>query len=66
MTMLDALKDDMRRMEDIALEAGFRVKGYAVKGKTPSQVQWAVAVAVLHILEAEIKRRESDARKKSE
>lgn len=61
MTMLDALKDDMRRMEDISIEAGFRVKGYPVRGKTPSQVQWAVAVALLHLLEAEIRRRERDA-----
>lgn len=56
--LLRALKDDLRRMEDIAIEAGFRVKGFAVRGKTPSQVQWAIAVAVQHLLEAEIKRRE--------
>lgn len=56
--LLRALKEDAQRMEDIACEAGYRVKGYAVRGKTPSQVQWAVAVAVLHLLQAEIKRRE--------
>lgn len=58
MTLTDALKDDLRRMEDIAIEAGFRTKGFAVRGKTPSQVQWACAVAIQHLLEAEIKRRE--------
>lgn len=58
--LIDALKEDMRRMEDISIEAGYRIKGYAVRGKTPSQVQWAVAVALLHLLQAEIKRREKD------
>lgn len=56
--MLRALKEDAKRMEDVACEAGYRIKGYAVKGKTPSQVQWAVAVAVLHLLQVEIKRGE--------
>lgn len=56
--LLRALKEDAQRMEDISIEAGFRIKGYAVRGKTPSQVQWAVAVAVLHLLKAEIKRLE--------
>lgn len=56
--LLSALKEDAQRMEDISVEAGYRIKGYAVRGKTPSQVQWALAVAVLHLLEAEIKRRE--------
>lgn len=58
MTLLDALRDDMARMEDIAIEAGYRTKGFVVRGKTPSQVQWACAVAIQHLLEAEIKRRE--------
>lgn len=56
--LLRALKEDAQRMEDISIEAGFRIKGYAVRGKTPSQVQWAVAVAVLHLLQAEIRRME--------
>lgn len=55
---LRALKEDAQRMEDISIEAGYRIKGYAVRGKTPSQVQWAVAVAVLHLLQAEIRRME--------
>lgn len=58
--LIRAMKDDMKRMEDISIEAGYRIKGYAVRGKTPSQVQWAVAVAVLHLLQAEIKRREKN------
>lgn len=58
MTLLEALKEDAQRMEDISIEAGFRVKGYAVRGKTPSQVQWAIATAVMHLLQAEIRRRE--------
>lgn len=58
MTLTDALKDDLQRMEDIATEAGFRIKGYAVRGRTPSQVQWAVAVALKHLIEAELHRRE--------
>ena len=58
MDLTDALKDDMRRMEDIATEAGFRIKGFAVRGKTPSQVQWAMANAILHLLQAEVRRRE--------
>ena len=62
MTLTDALKDDLARMEDIAIEAGLRIKGYAVRGRTPSQVQWACAVAIQHLLQAEIKRREKDAR----
>lgn len=49
--LVDTLKEDMKRMEDIACEAGFRVKGHPVRGKTPSQVQWAIAVAVLHIIQ---------------
>lgn len=57
-SLIRAMKDDMKRMEDIAIEAGFRVKGQPVRGKTPSQVQWAIAVAVLHLLQAEIKRGE--------
>ena len=61
MTLTDALRDDLQRMEDIAIEAGFRIKGQPVRGKTPSQVQWAVAVALKHLLEAEIKRREKEA-----
>lgn len=56
--LLRALKEDAQRMEDISIEAGYRIKGYAVRGKTPSQVQWAVAVAVLHLLNAEIRRME--------
>lgn len=56
--MIKSLKEDAQRMEDIACEAGYRIKGYAVRGKTPSQVQWAIAVAVLHLLQAEIKRGE--------
>lgn len=56
--ILRALKEDAQRMEDISIEAGYRIKGLPVRGKTPSQVQWAVAVAVLHLLQAEIKRRE--------
>ena len=56
--LIDALKDDAQRMEDIATEAGFRIKGYAVRGKTPSQVQWAMANAILHLLQAEIRRGE--------
>jgi len=55
--LLNSLKEDAERMEDIATEAGLRVKGQPVRGKTPSQVQWAVALAVLHLLQAEIKRR---------
>lgn len=58
--LLTELKEDAERMENISIEAGYRIKGYAVHGKTPSQVQWAVAVAVLHLLQAEIKRREKD------
>lgn len=58
--LLTALKEDAERMEDIATEAGLRVKGQPVRGKTPSQVQWAVAVALLHLLRAEIRRREKD------
>lgn len=58
--LIDALKEDMRRMEDISIEAGLRVKGQPVRGKTPSQVQWAVAVAILHLLQAEIRRMEKD------
>ncbi len=60
--LLRALKEDAQRMEDISIEAGFRIKGYAVRGKTPSQVQWAIAVAVLHLLQAEIRRMERDKR----
>lgn len=56
--LLSALKEDAQRMEDISIEAGYRIKGYAVHGKTPSQVQWAVAVAILHLLQAEIRRME--------
>ena len=59
-TLKDAMMEDAQRMEDIAREAGYRIKGYPVRGKTPSQVQWAIAVAVLHLLLAEIKRRERD------
>ena len=53
-----ALKEDAQRMEDISIEAGYRMKGYAVRGKTPSRMEWEIAVAVLHLLQAEIKRRE--------
>lgn len=53
-----ALKEDAQRMEDISIEAGYRMKGYAVRGKTPSRMEWEVAVAVLHLLQAEIRRRE--------
>lgn len=56
--ILQALKEDAERMEDISIEAGYRIKGQPVRGKTPSQVQWAVAVAVLHLLQAEIRRME--------
>ena len=66
MTITDALRDDLQRMEDIATEAGFRIKGYAVRGKTPSQVQWAVAVALKHLIEAELHRREQRRNGKSE
>ena len=58
--ILKALKDDAQRMENISIEAGYRIKGYPVRGQTPSQVQWAVAVAVLDLLKAEIKRMERD------
>ena len=37
--LLRALKEDAQRMEDISIEAGSRIKGFAVRGKTPSQVQ---------------------------
>lgn len=56
--LLRALKEDAQRMEDISIEAGLRMKGYAVRGKTPSRMEWEIAVAVLHLLQAEIKRRE--------
>lgn len=56
--LLRALKEDAERMEDISIEAGYRIKGLPARGKTPSQVQWAVAVAVLHLLQAEIRRME--------
>lgn len=54
--LLTALKEDAERMENISIEAGYRIKGYAVHGKTPSQVQWAMAVALLHLLQVEIRR----------
>ena len=60
MTLKDAMMDDMRRMEDIAQEAGLRIKGYVVRGKTRSQMDWAFANALLHLLEAYIKRGERD------
>ena len=53
-----ALKEDAQHMEDISIEAGYRMKGYAVRGKTPSRMEWEIAVAVLHLLQAEIRRRE--------
>lgn len=56
--LLRALKEDAQRMEDISIEAGYRMKGYAVRGKTPSRMEWEIAVAVLHLLQAEIRRRE--------
>lgn len=56
MTLTDALKEDLQRMEDIACEAGFRVKGYVVRGKTRSQMDWAFAVALKHIIEILLKR----------
>lgn len=58
--LLTALKEDAERMEDISIEAGLRVKGQPVRGKTPSQVQWAVAVALLHLLRVEIRRMEKE------
>lgn len=57
--LLKALKEDAQRMEDISIEAGLRIKGYAVRGKTPSRMEWEIAVAVLHLLQAEIKRMEA-------
>ena len=56
--LLMSLKEDAQRMEDISIEAGYRMKGYAVRGKTPSRMEWEIAVAVLHLLQAEIRRRE--------
>ena len=56
--LLRALKEDAQHMEDISIEAGYRMKGYAVRGKTPSRMEWEIAVAVLHLLQAEIRRRE--------
>jgi hypothetical protein len=58
--LLRALKEDAQNMEDISIEAGYRIKGYAVRGKTPSKVQWEIAVAVLHLLKAEIRRMEKE------
>ena len=59
MALLDSLKEDAQRMEDISIEAGYQIKGYSVRGKTQAQVNWAVAVALFHLLTVEIKRRES-------
>ena len=58
--LLRALKEDAQNMENISIEAGFRIKGFAVRGKTPSRMEWEVAVAVLHLLQAEIRRLEKD------
>ena len=59
-TLKDAMMEDMKRMEDIAIEAGFRIKGAAVRGHTRSQMDWAFAVALKHLLESEVKRGESN------
>lgn len=62
MTLKDAMMDDMRRMEDIAADCGVRANAspYIGDSKKTDRFFWAVAVAVLHLLLAEIKRRERD------
>lgn len=62
MTLKDAMMDDMRRMEDIAADCGVRANASPYIGDSPKTDRffWAVAVAVLHLLLAEIKRRERD------
>lgn len=59
MTILNALKDDARRMEDIACECApaLREPYHNDDGKT-QRFLWAMAVAILHLLTAEIKRGE--------
>ena len=58
--LLRALKEDALRMEDIAADCGRVLREpYIGDQNRIERYLWAIAVAVLHLLQSEIKRRES-------
>ena len=62
MTMTDALRDDLRRVDEIACTVGQHLtEPVQTDDDYINRCVYALAVAVEHLIEAEIRRREKDA-----
>ena len=62
MTNLDALKEDMKRMDAIAEDCGMRAATvpYVGNSKMTDRYFWAVAVTLLHVVQWILRREKND------
>lgn len=48
--LIDALREDMRRMDEISSDCGLHMAGPYKNDERTEQYMWAFAVALLHII----------------